>query len=89
MDDKQKQLVDSATCDVVSEAIHGNVDAVCKWLHGDGRHNNNMSKHKVILYRAAAEDHNNICRLVIDCDSVTTDDLIYALRNACCYNYDA
>jgi hypothetical protein len=36
MNDKQKQRVDSATCDVISDAIRGNVDAVRKWLHGDG-----------------------------------------------------
>jgi hypothetical protein len=39
MSDNQKQRVDSATCDVVSDAVHGNVDAVREWLHGDGRYN--------------------------------------------------
>jgi beta-mannanase len=39
MSDNQQQRVDSATCNVVSDAVHGNVDAVRKWLHGDGRYN--------------------------------------------------
>jgi hypothetical protein len=51
MSDNQQQRVDSATCDVVSDAIHGNVDAVRKWLHGDGRYN--VKKQAVVLYRAA------------------------------------
>jgi hypothetical protein len=47
-----------------------------------------VRKHKVILYRAAADDHIiSICQLVIDCDTASTDDLIYALRNACCYGH--
>jgi hypothetical protein len=53
MSDKQQQRVDSATCDVVSDAIHGNVDAVRKWLHGDGRYN--VKKQALVLYRAAVE----------------------------------
>jgi hypothetical protein len=73
MSDNQQQRVDSATCDVVSDAIHGNVDAVRKWLHGDGRYN--MNKQAVVLYRAAEEGHTDICQLVIDCDTVSTDDL--------------
>jgi hypothetical protein len=53
MSDNQQQRVDSATCDVVSDAIHGNVDAVRKWLHGDGRYN--VMKQAVVLYRAAGK----------------------------------
>jgi hypothetical protein len=30
MSDNQQRRVDSATCDVVSDTIHGNVDAVSK-----------------------------------------------------------
>jgi beta-mannanase len=52
MSDNQQQRVDSATCDVVSDAIHGNVDAVRKWLHGDGRYN--VNKQALVLRRAAA-----------------------------------
>jgi ankyrin repeat protein len=81
MSDNQQQLVDSATCDVFSDALHGNVDAVRKWLHGDGRYNRN--RQSIVLYRAAGYGHNDICQLVIDCATVSTDDLTHALRAAC------
>jgi hypothetical protein len=52
MSDNQQQRVDSATCDdVISDTIRGNVDAVRKWLHGDGQYNVNTQA--VVLYRAA------------------------------------
>lgn len=47
MSHKQKQLPDSTTNDVFSEAWHGNVDAVQKWLRGDGRYN--VKKQAVLL----------------------------------------
>jgi hypothetical protein len=81
MSHNQQQLEDSATCDVVSDAIHGNVEAVRKWLHGGGRCNVNTQA--VILRRAAMEGHREICQLVIDCDTVSTDDLTHALHLAC------
>jgi hypothetical protein len=81
MSDNQKQRVDSATCDVVSDARHGNVDAVRKWLHGDGRYN--VRKQLVVLCRAAMEGYTDIYQLVIDCDTVSTDDLTFALHFAC------
>jgi hypothetical protein len=81
-DNQQKQRVDSATCDVVSDAIHGNVDAVRKWLHGDGRYN--VKKQALVLHRAAGYGHTDICQLVIDCDTVSTGDLTNALHDACC-----
>jgi hypothetical protein len=81
MSDNQQQRVDSATCDVVSDAIRSNVDAVRKWLHGDGRYN--VRKQTVVLLKAAAEGHTDICQLVIDCTTVSTDDLIDALSDAC------
>jgi ankyrin repeat protein len=85
MSDNQKQRVDSATCDVVSDATRGNVDAVRKWLHGDGRFN--VRKQAQVLYRAAGYDHTGICQLVIDCDIVSTDDLAYGLHAACYYGH--
>jgi hypothetical protein len=81
MSDNQKQRVDCATSDVVSDARHGNVDAVRKWLHSDGRYN--VRKQAVILYIAAIRGHTDICQLVIDCDTVSTDDLTDAFRVAC------
>jgi ankyrin repeat protein len=81
MSDNQQQRVDSATCDVVTHALHGNVDAVRKWLHGDGRYNRN--KQAMVLFRAALEGHTDICQLVIDCATVSNDDLTRALREAC------
>jgi hypothetical protein len=81
MSDNQQQRVDSATCDVVRDAIHGNVDAVRKWLHGDGR--NNVKKQAMVLYRAARYGHTDICQLVIDCGTVPTDNLTRALHPAC------
>ena len=81
MSDNQQQRVDSATCEVVSDAIHGNVDAVRKWLHGDGRYN--VKKQAQALLRAAEEGHTDICQLVIDCDTVSTGYLTLALRDAC------
>jgi hypothetical protein len=65
MSDNQKQRVDSAACDVVSDIKRGNVDVVRKWLHGDGRYNVNTQA--VVLHRAADEGHTDICQLVIDC----------------------
>jgi ankyrin repeat protein len=85
MSDNQQQRVDSATCDVVSDVLHGNVDAVRKWLHGDGR--SNVKKQAVVLYKAAVEGHIDICQLVIDCDIVSTGDLTRALRVACDYGH--
>jgi ankyrin repeat protein len=81
----QKQCVDIATCDVVSDAVHGNVDAVRKWLHGDGRHN--VKKQVVVLLRAARYGHTDICQLVIDCDTVSTDNLTTALQQACYWGH--
>jgi hypothetical protein len=81
MSDKQKQRVDSATCDVVSDALHGNVDAVRKWLHGDGRYN--VRKQAIVLCKAAGYGHTDICQLVIDCGIVPTVGLTRALRVAC------
>jgi hypothetical protein len=80
-DKQQQQLVDSATCDVVCDALHGNVDAVRKWLYGDGRYN--VKKQVVVLLRAARYGHTDICQLVIDCDTVSTDNLTTALHQAC------
>jgi UDP-N-acetylmuramyl pentapeptide synthase len=81
MSDNQQQRVDSATCDVVIDAIHGNVDAVRKWLHGDGRYN--VNKQVVVLARAAEVGHTDICQLVIDCATVSTGDLTYVFCEAC------
>jgi ankyrin repeat protein len=81
MSNKQQQRVDSATCDVVCGAHHGNVDTVRKWLLGDGR--DNVNKQAVVLYRPAARGHTDICQLVIDCDTVSTDGLTFALNLAC------
>jgi ankyrin repeat protein len=85
MSDNQQQRVDSATCDVVSDAIHGNVDAVRKWLHGDGQYD--IKQHINVLEGAASEGHFDICQLVIDCDTVSTDDLKDVLRTACYYGH--
>jgi hypothetical protein len=85
MSDNQKQRVDSATCDVVSDAIHGNVDAVRKWLHGDGRYN--VRKQALVLRRAARYGHTDICQLVIDCDTVSTDDLTRCITLACYWGH--
>jgi Zn-dependent membrane protease YugP len=85
MSHKQEQRVDSATCDVVYDAIHGNVDAVRKWLHGDGQYN--RRKQAVVLQRAAAYGHTDICHLVIDCRTVSTDNLAHALHDACNYGH--
>jgi ankyrin repeat protein len=82
-DNQQQQRVDSAICDVVSDAIDGNVDAVRKWLHGDGR--DNVKKQAQVLNRAAVKGHIDICQLVIDCDTVSTDDMTRALHQACYY----
>jgi ankyrin repeat protein len=84
-DIQQQQRVDSATCNVLSDAIHGNVDAVRKWLHGDGRYN--VKKQAIVLCRAAVEGHTDICKLVIDCDTVPTDEVTHALRKVCCYGH--
>jgi ankyrin repeat protein len=78
---KQCVCLDGATSDVVSDAMHGNVDAVRKWLHGDGRYN--MKKQALVLHRAAAKHHIAICQLIIDCGTVSTDDLTSALHAAC------
>jgi ankyrin repeat protein len=83
MSDNQKQRVDSATCDVVRDVIHGNVDAVRKWLHGNGRQN--IDKQALVLYRAAEEGHTDIFQLVNNCNTVPTDDLTNSLHLACCY----
>jgi ankyrin repeat protein len=85
MRDNQQQRVDSATCDVVSDAIHGNVDAVRKWLHGDGRCN--VKRQAVILARAAEVGHTDICQLVIDCATVSTGELTSALHYACFWGH--
>jgi hypothetical protein len=63
MSDNQQQRIDSATCDVVCDAMRGNVDAVRKWLHGDGRYK--VKKQTVVLYRATEEGHTDICQLVV------------------------
>jgi hypothetical protein len=81
MSDIQQQRVDSATCDVVCDAIHGNVDAVRKWLHGDGRYS--AMKQTLVLLSAAEEGHTDICQLVIDCDNVSTGNLTLSLYYAC------
>jgi hypothetical protein len=54
---------------------------VRKWLYGDGRYN--VGRHVVVLYKATQEGHTDICQLVIDCDTVSTDDLTLALHAAC------
>jgi ankyrin repeat protein len=76
---KQQKLVHSAG--VVSDAIYGNVDAVRKWLHGDGR--NNVIKQTEVLHAAAEKGHTGICKLIIDCDTVPTDELTIAFSDAC------
>jgi ankyrin repeat protein len=81
MSDNQQQRVDSATCDVFSDVIHGNVDAVRKWLHGDGRYN--VKKQARVFNRAAVKGHTDICQLVIGCATVSTYGLTAALRAAC------
>jgi hypothetical protein len=63
---------------MLSVMIHGNVDAVRKWLHGDGRYN--VRKQVMVLFGAARKGHTDICQLVIDCATVSTDDLITALH---------
>jgi hypothetical protein len=78
MSDNQQQRVDSATCDVVCDAVHGNVDAVRKWLHGDGR--DNIKKQLVVLYRVAELGHTDIFQLAIDCATVSTGELTSALH---------
>jgi ankyrin repeat protein len=85
MSNKQQQRVDNATCDVVCGAHHGNVNTVRTWLLGDGR--DNVNKQAVVLYRAAARGHTGICQLVIDCKTVSTDDLTYVLCEACYYGH--
>jgi ankyrin repeat protein len=81
MGDKQKQLVDSATCDVVSDALDGKVDAVRKWLHNDKW--NNKNKQAIVLVRAAMKGHTDICQVIIDCATVPFDNLTSALHQAC------
>jgi hypothetical protein len=81
MSDNQQQHVESATCDVVTD--HGNVDAVRRWLHSDRWYSGR--KQVMVLFGAARKGHTDICQLVLDCATVSTDDLITALHTACYY----
>jgi ankyrin repeat protein len=46
-----------------------------------------MNKQAVVLHRAAINGHTDICQLVIDCDTVSTDDLTHALHIACYWGH--
>jgi hypothetical protein len=86
MSHTQQQLEDIYTGEyVVIDAIRGNVNAVSKWLHGDWRYN--VNTRAVVLRRAAVKGHTDIWQMVIDCATVSTDDLTHALHLVCYWGH--
>jgi ankyrin repeat protein len=67
--------------DIVAYAVRGDVDAVRKWLYSGGRFD--LNKQATVLSRAATRGHTDICQLVIECGTVSAEDLVYILRSAC------